>query len=281
MSQHRVVTGWLRRVGLYGVLTLASAFALAPIYWALNTSLKPEGRIVSYPPQWWPNPLSLEHYINVLTQSALPRNYLNSILLAFFTIALVLVLGAHAGYAAARYEFRGKNTLLFTLLATIMIPGIVTLIPVYLMAVQLGLHDTKLVLVLVFAAWQTPTVVWLLRAFFENIPRELDEAALIDGCSRLGAFYRVVLPLSQPGLAAAAILVFVWVWNEFIIALNLTASDATRPLTVGLFFFVGESGIQWGKMAAAACAALLPVVVIFALLQRRFIQGLTAGATKG
>lgn len=271
----------LQDVAAYAALLLASAFALAPVYWVVGTSLKPEDRIVSYPPQWWPNPVTLEHYWNVLTQSALPRNYLNSLLLAVGTILLVLVLGAHAGYAAARFEFRGKNGLLFVLLATVMIPGIVTLIPVYLMAVQLGLHDTYLVLVLVFAAWQTPTVVWLLRAFFENVPRELDEAALIDGCSRLGAFYRVVLPLSQPGLAAAAILVFVWVWNEFIIALNLTASNATRPLTVGLFFFVGESGIQWGKMAAAASIALIPVVGVFALLQRRFIQGLTAGATKG
>lgn len=272
---------WMRGIALYGVLTLASVFALAPIYWAVTASLKPESKIVSYPPQWWPDPMTLEHHVNVLTQSALPRNYLNSVLLAAGTIALVLALGAHAGYAAARHDFRGKNALLFVLLATVMIPGIVTLIPVYLMAVQLGLHDTKLILVLVFAAWQTPTVVWLMRSFFENIPRELDEAALIDGCSRLGAFYRIVLPLAQPGLAAAAILVFVWVWNEFIIALNLTASDATRPLTVGLFFFVGESGIQWGKMAAAASLALLPVVILFAVLQRRFIQGLTAGATKG
>jgi ABC-type glycerol-3-phosphate transport system permease component len=281
MRDRRTVCDRLRLVGRYALLLPASIFALTPIYWAMNTSLKLESRNIGYPPQWWPNPLTLEHYANVLMQSSLPRNYLNSILLALGTIVLVLCLGAHAGYAAARYEFRGKNALLFLLLATVMVPGIVTLIPVYLMAVQLGLHDTKLILVLVFAAWQTPTVVWLLRAFFENIPRELDEAALIDGCSRLGAFYRVVLPLAQPGLAAAAILVFVWVWNEFIIALNLTASDSTRPLTVGLFFFVSESGIQWGKMAAAASAALVPVIILFAVLQRRFIQGLTAGATKG
>ncbi len=271
----------LRAIGRYGALGAASLFALAPIYWAVTTSLKPESKILTYPPQWWPDPFTLDHYLNVLTQSPLPRNYLNSVLLALGTILLVLCLGAHAGYAAARYNFRGNNPLLFLLLATVMIPGIVTLIPVYLMAVRLGLHDTHLVLILVFSAWQVPTVVWLLRAFFENIPRELDEAALIDGCSRLGAFYRVILPLAQPGLAAAAILVFVWVWNEFIIALNLTASNKTRPLTVGLFFFIGESSIEWGKMAAAAAAALIPVIIVFALLQRRFIQGLTAGATKG
>ena len=265
----------------YLILVVASAVAVFPIYWAVNTSLKPEASIISFPPRWWPSAPTLEHYANVLTQSTMPQNYWNSLVLAAGTIALVLALAAHAAYAAARFQFRGKDSMLFVLLATVMVPGIVTLIPVYLIAVRLGLHDTKLVLVLIFAAWQTPTVVWLLRAFFENIPRELDEAAMIDGCSRIGAFYRVVLPLAQPGLAAAAILVFVWVWNEFIIALNLTASNSTRPLTVGLFFFVAESGIQWGKMAAAASLALLPVIVLFAMLQRRFIQGLTAGAAKG
>ena len=276
--------GWSTRVGIvakYGALVLASGFALGPIYWIVNTSLKLERNNVTFPPQWWPNPVSLQQYISVLLQSTLPRNYLNAAVLAIGTSLLVLVVGIHAGYAAARFRFRGKNTLLFILLSTVMVPGIVTLIPLYLLAVRLGLHDTYIFLILVYAAWQTPTVVWILRAFFEGIPRELDESALIDGCSRLGAFYRIVLPLSQPGLAAAAILVSVWVWNEFIIALNLTASDATRPLTVGLFFFLSEAGIQWGKLAAGASVALLPVIVLFLLLQRRFIQGLTAGATKG
>jgi len=272
---------WISPVAKYAALLLASSFGLAPIYWIVNTSLKLERNNISFPPQWWPNPISLQQYINVFAQSTLPRNYLNAAVLAIGTSFLVLAVGIHAGYAAARFQFRGKNALLFVLLSTVMVPGIVTLIPLYFLAVQLGLHDTYTILILVYSAWQTPTVVWILRAFFENIPRELDESALIDGCSRLGAFYRIVLPLSQPGLAAAAILVSVWVWNEFIIALNLTASDASRPLTVGLFFFIGESGIEWGKMAAGASGALVPVIVLFLFLQRRFIQGLTAGATKG
>jgi ABC-type glycerol-3-phosphate transport system permease component len=281
MSHRRGLGACIRPIAKYAVLLLASSFALGPIYWIVNTSLKLERNNVSFPPQWWPNPISLQQYINVFLQSTLPRNYFNAAVLAIGTSFLVLVVGIHAGYAAARFQFRGKNALLFVLLSTVMVPGIVTLIPLYLLAVRLGLHDTYTILILVYAAWQTPTVVWILRAFFENIPRELDESALIDGCSRLGAFYRIVLPLSQPGLAAAAILVSVWVWNEFIIALNLTASDASRPLTVGLFFFIGESGIEWGKMAAGASGALVPVIVLFLFLQRRFIQGLTAGATKG
>lgn len=267
------------RVFAYVVLIVAAIGGLFPIYWALNTSLKLETRNVSFPPQWLPAPVTFEHYAYVVT-STLPRNYLNSLLLAAGTIALVLLVAVHAGYAAARFQFRGKNAILFILLSTIMVPGIVTLIPQYFLAVQLGLHDTWLVLVLIFAAWQTPTATWILRGFFETIPPELEEAAMVDGCTRLSAFYRVILPLSQPGLVAASILVFVWVWNEFVIALNLTSSNATRPLTVGLYFFVSESGIEWGRMAAAASIALIPVIILFAFLQKRFIQGLTAGAVK-
>jgi ABC-type glycerol-3-phosphate transport system permease component len=267
------------RVFSYVVLILAGLGSFFPIYWAISTSLKLESRNVTFPPQWVPDPVTLEHYAYVLT-STLPRNYLNSILLAIGTISLVLIVALHAGYAAARFQFRGKNAILFVLLSTIMVPGIVTLIPQYFLAVQLGLHDTYLVLVLIFAAWQTPTATWILRGFFETIPPELEEAAMVDGCTRIGAFYRVVVPLSQPGLVAAAILVFVWVWNEFVIALNLTSSGATRPLTVGLYFFVAESGIEWGRMAAAASLALIPVMILFAFLQRRFIQGLTSGAVK-
>lgn len=281
MLRRRRMTTWIHNGAAYLLLSCASLFALFPIYWALNTSLKIESRVTAYPPEWFPVPLTLDGYRAILTKTTMPLHYFNSILLVAGTIVLVLVLGAHAGYAAARFEFRGKNLLLFIVIATIMIPGIVTLIPQYVTAVKLGMHDKLLTLILIYAAWQTPTVIWLLRAFFENIPTDLEEAALIDGCSRLGAFYRITLPLVRPGLAAAAMLVFVWVWNEFIIALNLTSSTATRPLTVGLFFFVSETGIIWGAMAAAACIALLPAIGLFAILQRQFIQGLTAGASKG
>jgi multiple sugar transport system permease protein len=270
-----------RNLVVYTVLGLACLFVFIPIYWTINTSLKVPGNVVSFPPKWIPNPLSFESYLDIITKSVLPRNYFNSLVLVAGTILLVLCLGIPAGYAASRFDFRGKNAVLFLLLTTVMVPGIVTLIPQYFLAVKLGLHDTYLVLILIYGAWQIPTVVWIMRGFYQNVPRELDESAQVDGCSSLGAFYRVVLPLSIPGVAAAAIVVFVWVWNEFIIALNLTASNATRPLTVGLYFFVGETGIQWGGMSAGAAIALLPVIIAFIFLQRRFVEGLTAGAVKG
>jgi len=274
-------TPLLQNLSLVLPIALACLFVLIPIYWTVNTSLKVPATVVSFPPKWLPQPFSLESYVNIITESVLPRNYLNSVILVAGTMALVLAIGVPAGYAAARYEFKGRNAILFLLMMTVMIPGIVTLIPQYFLAVRLGLHDSYLVLILIYGAWQVPTVVWIMRSFFQNIPRELDESAQVDGCSRIGAFYRVVLPLSVPGIAAAAIVVFVWVWNEFIIALNMTASNATRPLTVGLYFFIGETGIQWGGMSAGAAMALLPVILAFIFLQRRFVEGLTAGSVKG
>lgn len=263
------------------ILLFAVVFSLFPIYWTINTSLKQADKIVHYPPSFSPNPATVDHYSAVLSRSSIPHNLVNTLVLAGFTITLVLLLGIPGGYAVARYRFRGRNLLLFFLLSTVMIPGVVTLIPQYLMAVSLGLQGTWLVLVLVFSAWQLPLVVWVLKSFFERIPSELEESARLDGCSRIGALRRVVLPLTWPGVAASAILVFIWVWNEFIISLTLTTSDATRPLTVGLYFFIGETGIRWGPLTAGAVIVLAPAIVFFLLLQRHFVEGLTAGATKG
>jgi ABC-type glycerol-3-phosphate transport system permease component len=269
------------RVARHLGLLLVLAFALLPIYWTVNTALKATGDIVVYPPSWVPPSPTTTHVLEVFTATAFPRQIFNSIVLALATIALVLVLGVHAGYVAARNDFRGKRAALLFLLTSIMIPGVVTLIPQYFLAVSLGLFDSRTALILIYAAWQLPIVVWIMKAFFEGIPIELDEAARVDGCSRVRAFYSIILPLSWPGLAASGIIVFVWVWNEFIIGLTLTQSETTRPLTAGLFSFVGETGIDWGRMTAGAAIALVPVIIFFLIFQRRFVDGLTAGATKG
>ncbi len=266
---------------VYGILIAASLFAIFPIVWAILTSLKQEATIFLYPPQWLPSPLTLENYIHVLYNSNMPRYFLNSLWVVFMTILLTLTLSSHGGYAAARFSFTGKNTLLFIILLTVMIPGIVVLIPLYLLATRVGLLDTYWVLILVYTAWQIPAVLWLMRGFFETIPRELEEAALMDGCSRLGAFYRIIWPLTRPGLAAAAVIVFVNVWNEFILAATLTTSDDKRLIPVGLYYYIGAYGIEWGKLMAAVCIALLPIILLFIFLQRSFIKGLSSGSVKG
>jgi ABC-type glycerol-3-phosphate transport system permease component len=266
---------------VYGILILTCAFSVFPILWAISTSLKVQADIVSYPPNWIPSPVSYEHYAQVLGGSNMPRYFGNSILVALATIVLTLVVASHGGYAAARYEFPAKNLLLFLILTTVMIPGIAVLVPLYMIMSQVGLHDTYWSLILIYSAWQVPTVLWLMRGFFEGIPRDLEEAALIDGCGPLQAFYRVIAPLTRPGLAASAVVVFVYVWNEFIIALTMTASDEMRLVPVGLYYYISAWGVEWGKLMAAVSVALLPAVILFMILQRNFIQGLTSGSTKG
>ena len=269
------------RIVQHVVLIAASVLAMVPIFWGLVTSLKEDAKVFSYPPEWIPNPITFEHYHTVLFDSNLPRFFFNSAFVALVTIVVTVAVAAHAAYAAARLKYRGKAPLLFIVLATSMIPGISILTPLYLIAVKTGLHDTYVALILVYSAWQIPTAIWLLRGFIESVPAELEEAAMIDGCSRLQAFYRIVVPALQPGLAAAAIIVFVSVWNDFLICSALTISENMRLVQVGLFRYIADVGVEWGRFLAYGMLALLPILVMFVTLQKRFISGLTMGAVKG
>jgi ABC-type glycerol-3-phosphate transport system permease component len=257
------------------------AIALLPVWWGLVTSLKPAAQIMSFPPKWLPEPPTLASYVQVWQQSNLPIYFRNSIIVTLAALVVALVVSVHAAYALARFSFRGRNAVMVALLATSMIPGIAILVPLYDLAVHVKLYDTFAGLVLVYAAWNVPILVWLLRGFFESVPIELEEAARIDGCSRLKAFYKIVLPMSQPGLLAAAIMVIMFVWNDFLIAFALTISENRRLLSVGLYTYISNYGVEWGQLTAATMVALVPVVAVFFLLQRRLVEGLMAGALKG
>lgn len=265
---------------VYIVLGVTSLIMILPLYWGLITSFKPRDEVYLSPPSWFPLAPTFENYIYVWTETILPQTLVNTLIITGGGCLLTLVLAIHAAYASVRFNFRGRNLGLFLLLMTVMIPGIVTLLPQYMVASSLNLIDTNLVLIMVFSAWQIPLAVWILRAHLLKVPVELEEAARVDGCSRIGAFYRVALPLSMPGIAAAAIVVIVWIWNEFLIALTLTTSTNAQPLPVGLYRFVSETGVIWGQLTAGAMIALIPPVILFVLLQRRFVQGLTAGSGK-
>lgn len=274
--------GLTRRIGISlkaAILVLTSLIAVLPLYWGFITSFKSADEIASNPPTWIPTHPTLENYVNILTTGVLPQTLLNSVLIGLGGCALTLILAIHAAYASVRYNFRGRDFGLFLLLVTVMIPGVVTLLPQYLVASALGLLDTRTVLILIFSAWQVPLAVWILRAHLLKVPVELDDAARVDGCTRLGAFYRVVLPLAVPGIAAAAIVVVIWIWNEFLIALTLTTSPSAQPLSVGLYrVSTSETGVEWGPLSAGAMVALIPPVIIFIALQRLFVDGLTAGS---
>lgn len=257
------------------------AIALIPVWWGFVTSLKPAAQIMAFPPKWLPEPPTLASYVQVWQQSNLPIYFRNSIIVTLAALVVALVVSVHAAYALARFSFRGRNAVMVALLATSMIPGIAILVPLYDLAVHVKLYDTFAGLVIVYAAWNVPILVWLLRGFFESVPIELEEAARIDGCSRLKAFYKIVLPMSQPGLLAAAIMVIMFVWNDFLIAFALTISENRRLLSVGLYTYISNYGVEWGQLTAATMIALVPVIAVFFLLQRRLVEGLMAGALKG
>jgi ABC-type glycerol-3-phosphate transport system permease component len=266
---------------IYATLLTICAFVLVPLAWFVVTSLKTTAMVTAYPPKWIPTPLTGMNYKAVVLGSNMPRYFFNSTVVAIGTIVLTLLLSSLAGYATARFNFRGKNSILFAILATSMIPGIAILPSLYMLSVQLGLHDTYSVLIIVFSAWQIPSVVWIMRGFFESIPRSLDEAALVDGCNLVQCLWRIILPISQPGLAASAILVFVYVWNDWLLAITLTISEKMRLVPVGLYNYIKDLGVEWGKFTAYTILSIVPVIVLFLLLQTRFIEGLTAGAHKG
>jgi len=266
----------------YSILSLGCLMALTPIIWGLLCSLKKQANVVLYPPQWFPNPLTFEHYWILITERGIPRFFLNSLILSIGTILVVLVVAAPGAYAAARFKFRGKNSILMTILATSMIPGISILVPIYLLGIRAKLLNNYLFMILVYAAWLIPQAIWFIKNFIEVVPRDMEEAALIDGCTVVGAFCRVVLPMIQPGLAAIAILNFIFVWNDFLIGAVLTSREEMRTVQVGLVRFIQDTmGVWWGQFLAFAMLAIFPVLLLFFMLQKRFVEGLTAGGVKG
>jgi len=263
-------------------LFLASVFAVAPILWAVLTSLKSPKEVALYPPTFFPQHLTFENYLGAVINNGTYLHYLwNTAVIVVAATVLCLICSAHAAHAVARFRFRGSSVLMFAMFSTVMIPGVAVVIPLYLLSVKAGIYDTVLVLILAYSAWLTPTLVWLLRGFVLVIPYELEEAARIDGYSRLGAFYRVTLPLLRPGLLAGAVLIFANIWNEFLLGYSLVQSETARVIQVGIYANLTEVGVQWSRLTAAAVTAMLPVMIIYAFLQKAFVQGLSTGAVKG
>lgn len=265
----------------YGAVLLACAFAMLPVLWGLSTSFKSTQEAHAFPPTWIPASPTVANWSYAVFDARFMRYVANTIIVVAGAMVLSLALALLAAWATVRFRFRGREGLLLLMWSTIMVPGIAIVVPLYTIAVEAGIYDTLLAPGLVFAAWLVPTLVWLLRGFIAAVPAELEESAQIDGCSPLGAFLRVTLPLLWPGLVAGAILVFVMIWNDFLIGYSLTLSDENRLVQVGIYAFLTETGVEYGPLCAAAIASIVPIVVLYALLQRFFIQGLTGGAVKG
>lgn len=263
-----------------GAMILVAAIVLIPFLWSLSTSLKPSADIFANPPIFIPWPVTFEHYSGII-ESGFPRYMLNSFIVAVSTVIVVLIVAVHAGYAVARYDFAGKNLMLFFILAGMAMGELSTVLPLYFFGSQFRLLNSYTILIIANSAFIAPLAIWFLQGYFRSIPVQIEEAALIDGTTRLGALYRVVLPSAVPGLITVSLISFVQSWNEFIFALVLTTSTDMRTVPVGIHLFMTDYGVDWGSITAAGIVSIVPVVLLFLLLQRHFLRGLTAGATTG
>jgi len=262
-----------------GLLAVA-AWSLAPFAWQAVTSLKPVGELTTLPPLW-PSAATFEHYHAIFTGHPFLRLIGNSVIAAAGTTLLAMILGALASFALAKLKVKRRALILAGVLAVSMFPPIATVSPLFLMINALGLRDTLTALVLTYTTFSLPLAVWLLTNFFHHVPDEIYAAARLDGCTPFQAFYKVILPLSTPGLAAAALLVFIFSWNEFLYALSFTATTASRTIPVGIALFPGLHEVPWGEIAAASVTVTLPLLLLAIAFHRRIIEGLTAGAVKG
>jgi len=268
---------------LWAGLAALTVFAMAPFAWVLLASFKTRAELYAMPLVWLPASLSLANYVEAWTSKLTPfsRFFANSLWVSSVTMVATTVISVLAGYALARFRFAGRQTVMMVFLATQMFPAVLLIAPLLSQWHALGLIDTYQALIYSNFSFTVPFTVWMLVGYFESIPRELEESALMDGCGRFGALCRVVLPLAAPGVAATAIFAFVSSWSELLFAITFTSQTEMRTLSAGLLFMVGQYEIQWGQLSAGVIISTLPVAVLFTFLQRHLIRGLTAGALKG
>jgi len=278
---------------VYALVMLFAVFSACPLAWMFSTSIKPRTEIFRIPPQWIPANPTFIHYQKIFfpspetqmtttteTAKQFGTYFYNSTLVSVASSVLALLVAAPAAYAFSRFKFPGKNAAYFSILLRNMFPLLVFLVPLFFLWSQLGLRNTHLGLILAYLTFSLPLSIWLLRGFFDSIPPELERAARVDGCTRFGAFLRISLPLTTPGLAATAIYSFIQAWNEYPFALHLTDSSSLRTLPVGLTYFFTENTADWPGLMAAATFISIPVVIVFLMLQRYFVSAITAGAVK-
>ncbi len=276
-SARRVTVGGVVRVVGLVVWLLITLF---PLYWIALTSFKSPGTINRFPIEYWPSEPSVDNYVSLFQKSSFGVFLANSAIVALVAGAVATLIALLSAYVIARFEFRGKGTVLVAFLLTQMIPAFIALGPLYSMMTDLGLVDSKPGLILVYIAICIPFSTVMLRGFFENVPDALEEAAMIDGCSRLGALFRVLVPVMTPGIIAAFIFNFVNCWNELFLSVVLMNTDENRTVPSALNGFISTFNIDWGSMSAAAVLTILPTMAMFALASRWIVQGLTAGAVK-
>ncbi len=290
------------RIALYLIVAVMLFYAISPFYWMLNSSLQFEKDVVSVPPNWVPPALNIGNFEEIIlrkpadtsvafdkkmagystfpTADVLPSMW-NSFVVAFGVTIINVILGCLAAYGFARLYFKGKQSLFYVVLASRIVPEVSLIVPFYLMIRGLGLLDTYMGLIVAYIPISLPLAIFVLVAYFETVPQEIESAARVDGCNRFQTLWRVILPLSTPAIVTAAVFVFLTSWNEFLFPLVLTQTMNTRPITVTLLDFVSEFSVSYARMNAAGVACVVIPVALALMFQRYFVRGLTAGAVKG
>jgi multiple sugar transport system permease protein len=275
------VKGPVRLVAIWGPVGAFLVFTLFPVYWLMNSSLKGAGELFTFPPRYWPAAATVANYLDAVRQTRLAALYLNSLWISTVTCLALMALIVFSGYAMARFRFRGKAWLVALFLLAQVLPHVVLLLPFFTMFKAAGLINTRLALVVAYTVITLPFSVLTMRGFFAAIPVELDEAAMVDGCGRSGALFRVVLPAALPGLVATSIYGFINAWNELILAVVLINSPNLQTLPVGLSSLIDENRTEYGMLMAVAVLSLVPSLLFFGWIQRYLTTGLSAGAVKG
>ncbi|MBD8467353.1 carbohydrate ABC transporter permease [Plantibacter sp. CFBP 8798] len=266
--------------GVLGTILLL-AWTLVPLLWMLSLAFKTKGQQLASPPQYIPSPATWENFVNVFAERGIQAYIVNSIIVTLVSTPLSVAIAALSAFALARFRFRGQNVLLFSILATRMLPPLIIALPTFVILSRLDATNNLLVLALVYVAFNLPFNIWLLYGFFEEIPKEIEESAQIDGAGSWTLFSRIMLPLVAPGLVAAVIFSSIFAWNEFAFALLLTTTPDAQTLPIAIAGLTSDRGTDFGAMGAVGVIATLPLFAVAVYVQKWLARGLTAGAVKG
>jgi len=270
----------LEKTVIYVFLSLISLWIFIPVGWTLITSIKESEEIFSSPITYFPKKPTLKNYTLLFIELPFGRQIFNSLFVSSISAAIAVVISTLASYSFSRFVFRGRKNLLSSILIFSMLPAVLFMIPYFSIMSMWGLINTYWALIITYSVGALPFSMWMLVSYFNAVPKDIDESAMIDGCSRLQVIYRIILPLAAPGIFATYIYAFIGAWDEFILASILTSSDEMRTATVGIYSFIGQHTTEWGPMCAATLVFMVPVIVLFSYIQKHLIRGLTAGALK-
>lgn len=270
----------MSKIIIWIFLILVCIYCLIPFAWMLSTSLKTEAEAFRIPPTWIPIEPTADSYIGIWVRKNFSIYFLNSTIISLATAVLSTFFGALAGYGFSRFFFRGRRFLIGFFLATQMLPGVLLVGPYFKILSKVGLYDTRTGLIIAFLTICLPFSTWMMKGFIDKVPEELDQSAMVDGCSRLGIFFKIVLPIVAPGMVATILFAFLLAWGDLLWALCLTSSESMITVTLGIARTVGEFRIIWPMLMAGSLVGGMPAILLYIFLQRLLVQGLTAGAVK-